>query len=134
MFYTELDLIAQPQPDLWRLNAPLVWCDPQFGPLEVPAGFITDLASIPRLFRNLPFLDPNGISRRPATMHDWLYGSPEGRARGKQFADDFLRAALRAEGASASVAQTFYLAVHWGGQSSWDLDGRQLRDFGAHTG
>lgn len=134
MFYTELELIAQTQPDLWRLGAPLIWCDKQFGAIQVPAGFITDLASIPRALRNLPFLDPNGISRRPAVMHDWLYGSPEGRTRGKQFADNFLRAALSAEGASATVARVFYLAVHWGGQGGWDLDGQELRDSGRHTG
>lgn len=126
MFLTPLELIADPRPDLWRLGAPLVWCDPLFGRLEVPTGFVTDLASIPRLFRNLPWLDPDGVSRRPATLHDWLYGSPTGRLKGKEIADSFLRAALLAEGASKAVAQTFYLAVHWGGGSSWDSDGVAL--------
>lgn len=126
MFLTPLELIADPQPDLWRLGAPLVWCDPVYGRLEAPVGFQTDLASIPRIFRNLPFLDPAGISRRPAVLHDWLYGSVAGRVHGKQYADNFLRVALLAEGAGKAVAQSFYLAVHWGGQSSWDGDGVRL--------
>lgn len=92
----------------------------------MPAGFVTDLASIPRLFRNLPWLDPNGLSRRPAVIHDWLYGSKEGRGYGKQFADSFLRSALIAEGAPQSAAGTFYYAVHWFGSGSWDDDGRRL--------
>lgn len=127
MFLTPLELIADPQPDLWRLGAPLVWCDPVYGRLEVPVGFQTDLASIPRLFRNLPFLDPAGISRRAAVVHDWLYGSADGREHGKQYADSFLRVALLAEGASKSVAQSFYLAVHWFGGSSWYEDGNRLK-------
>jgi len=134
VFLTQLELIADPKPDLWTLKAPLWWDDPVYGGLTVPAGFVTDLASIPRALRGLPFLDPNGLSRRPAVIHDWLYGSVEGRARGKQFADSFLRDALLSEGARPSVAQTFYLAVHWFGQSGWDLDGRQLAEFGKHTG
>lgn len=126
MFLSQLELIADPQPDLWRLGAPLVWCDPTYGRLEVPTGFQTDLASIPRIFRNLPWLDPDGLSRRPAALHDWLYGSKQGRSFGKQFADSFLRAALESEGASQACAGTFYYAVHWFGGSSWDGDGVAL--------
>lgn len=122
MFITQLILVELPQPDLWQLAAPLLWRDVTFGDLEVPAGFVTDLASIPRSLRNLPFLDPDGVSRRPAAMHDWLYDSKGGRAHGKDFADSFLRAALLAEGASSSTAWAFYYGVHMFGQSSWDAD------------
>lgn len=126
MFLTRLQLEDRSEPDLWTVAAPLVWCSPQFGRLVVPAGFITDLASIPRILRNLPILDPNGLSRRPAGMHDWLYGSKDGRRYDKQFADSFLRAALLTEGATQATASTFYYGVHWFGQSSWDSDGRRL--------
>jgi len=126
MFFTRFTSDDGPGPDLWTVRAPLVWDDPVYGHLVVPAGFVTDLASIPRLFRNLPFLDPNGLSRRPAVVHDWLYGSVEGRAHGKEFADNFLRAALLSEGASPAVAQTFFLAVHLFGSGPWDDDGVKL--------
>lgn len=126
MFLTQLSLIAESQPDLWRLGAPLVWCDPLFGKLVVPAGFVTDLASIPRLFRNLPWLDTNGLSRRPAVTHDWLYGSVRGRRYGKQFADSFLRTALISEGATQFTVGCFYQGVNLFGGSSWDDDGRRL--------
>jgi hypothetical protein len=88
--------------------------------------FITDLASIPRLFRNLPWLDPNGLSRRPAVVHDFLYGSKIGRRFGKQFADSFLRTALVSEGATKTTANSFYFAVSWFGGESWDADGLKL--------
>jgi len=120
MFLTALDLIADPAPDLWALGSPLIWTDPIHGRLMAPAGFKTDLASIPRLFRNLPAFDPNGASRRPAVMHDWLYSSKAGYRLGRDFADSFLRAALLAEGASAWTAAAFYYAVRVGGSSHWD--------------
>lgn len=126
MFLTDLELIADPKPDLWRLGAPLVWCDPVFGRLEVPVGFLTDLASIPRVFRNLPLLDPDGASRRPAALHDWLYGSQAGRRFGKPFADDFLQASLKAEGLHPAGAWVYWAAVHYFGGSSWDGDGKAL--------
>jgi hypothetical protein len=97
-----------------------VWSDPTYGILAAPVGFVTDLASIPRLFRNLPAFDPNGASRRPAVIHDWLYSSKQGFRLGKQFADSFLRDALLAEQASKVTAQAFYWAVRIGGAIHWD--------------
>lgn len=120
MFLSDLALIAEPRPDYWRLEAPLIWSDPIHGRLMAPAGFETDLASIPRLFRNLPSFDPNGPSRRPAVMHDWLYSSRAGYRLGRDFADDFLRAALLAEGAGVWTVRAFYLAVRIGGAPHWE--------------
>jgi len=120
MFLTKLELYAEPQADIWSVGAPLVWCDPTYGRLEVPVGFKTDLASIPRLFRNLAPFDPNGASRRPAVLHDYLYSSKRGFRLGKEFADNFLRDALLAEQAGQVTAQAFYWAVRLGGRSHWD--------------
>ena len=119
MFLTPLDLIADVRPDYWVTGRSLIWLDKTFGRLEVPIGFVTDLASIPRVFRNLPFLDPAGQSRRPAVVHDWLYDTATGRRYGKEFADSFLRAALLSEGATKATAGAFFYAVHWFGGSSW---------------
>lgn len=126
MFLTDMVLREGPRPDLWAFAAPLVWCDPVYGRLEVPIGFVTDLASYPRILRNIPAFDPNGPSRKPAGVHDWLYGSAAGRRYGKQFADLFLRDACVTVGISPAVAGMIYYGVHWGGGSSWDADGRRL--------
>lgn len=128
MFKTELWLEADTRPDMWIIAQPLVWEDATFGKLTVPQGFRTDLASIPRVLRNLPFLDPNGLSRKPAAAHDWLYAW---RGWGKKRADMFLYAALLAEGASHVVARTFELGVEWFGKAYWDSDEGALetRDF-----
>ncbi|HAE9564325.1 TPA_asm: DUF1353 domain-containing protein [Salmonella enterica subsp. enterica serovar Montevideo] len=39
--------------------------------ISVPAGFITDLATIPRIFRAL--LPPDGKYTKAAIIHDWMY-------------------------------------------------------------
>jgi len=120
VFTTPLELLALPEPDQWRVVTPLRWSDDIYGELEVPAGFQTDLASTPF------HIADNGAARRPAAMHDWLYGSLEGRAHGKAYADRFLRAALLADGASRFTAWTFYAGVALFGRSSWSADGTRL--------
>lgn len=125
MFRSELELYAiEGRPDLWRFAAPLIW-DTGSGLITVPQGFITDLASIPHIIDWLPNLDRTGLSRRPAALHDWLYGGD--RTRGKPYADSTLRAALKAEGMSPLGAFEYWAAVHWFGRSSWDGDDRVLR-------
>ena len=68
MFVTGLLLSAGAVPDHWIVMQDLIWQDAKFGTLTCPRGFLTDLASIPMAFRNIPFLDPNGLSRRPAAI------------------------------------------------------------------
>lgn len=119
MFTSPLVLEAAPEPDQWITRAPLIWCDDRFGRIEVPVGFRTDLASIPRALRNLAAFDPNGRSRRPAVVHDWLYAW---QALGKDRADAFLRYAMVAEGVAHVDAETIYQAVHLFGGDAWKDD------------
>lgn len=111
MFQTELELKERPQPNIWAVASPLVWQDAQ-GAIAVPVGFLTDLASIPDVLKNIPWLDVNGVSRSPAVLHDWLY-------RTHQFSradsDSMLRAALLSRGASKAQAWAFYTGVRIGG-------------------
>jgi hypothetical protein len=116
MFIFPLIVEALPEPGKWKTVAPLVWCDPTFGRLEVPVGFITDLASVPGIARAFPDFDPTGLSRRPGVMHDWLYTV---KPVTRDVADRFLREALIAEGEAQLVANAFYDAVHLFGESHW---------------
>lgn len=122
MFLTRLVLEAASNPDFWIVRSPLIACHPVHGRLSVPVGFVTDLASIPRAFRNLPAFDPNGKSRRAAVLHDWLYAL---QALPKAVADTILRDALLWEGCSSGDAAAFYEAVTLFGQSSWTDDTRR---------
>jgi hypothetical protein len=131
MFATELELIAiEKRPDLWRFGAPLVWTAGN-ETITVPKGFITDMASIPHLIDWLPNLDRDGLSRRPAALHDWLYGGD--RTRGKDVADNTLMAALLAEGMGNVGAFEYWYAVSKFGRSSWDGDNKDLRQENFYT-
>jgi|SRR6185437_7728414 len=128
MFKTDLALVAL-TPDLWYLASDLVWVSNGLT-ITAPHGFVTDLASIPRALRNLPLTDVDGISRRPAALHDWLYAGH--RSTGKNFADATLREALKVEGMSAAGAAVYYYAVHWFGGHAWESDGRKLEQLDFH--
>lgn len=54
----------------WMLAQPF-YCQVRGVTVRLPAGFITDFASIPRLF--WPVLSPTGILMIPGILHDWYY-------------------------------------------------------------
>jgi hypothetical protein len=119
MFKSELVLEAmENKPDFWVVKAPLVWNEipgsPSFANITVPVGFTTDLASVPKIIRNI--FDVDGRSRAPAVLHDWLYAV---QRTTKTDADEFLRLALIATGEKPWVARTYWLGVHLGGASAW---------------
>lgn len=132
MFRGRLVLASDPIPDHWVVVESLVWEDARYGHIEVPRGFRTDLASYPRVLRNLPCFDIAGPSRRPAVVHDWLYASRRG-AYDKALADDFLHDALQAEGVGRCCAMVTYLGVHWCGGPSWRSDAGVLDSRGFDT-
>jgi hypothetical protein len=115
MFLSPLTLRADPLPDRWIVAEPLVWQDRLYGRIVVPVGFRTDLASTPF------HVDDNGPSRRPAATHDALYKLY--RRLGKDFADQFLRDAILADGGGRFRAQVYYRAVQWFGGRAWAEDG-----------
>lgn len=55
----------------WRLVRPLHYTDATGQSWGIPAGFITDLASIPRALHWL--IPVNGQHRAAAILHDYLY-------------------------------------------------------------
>jgi hypothetical protein len=96
----------------WRLLAPLraeyiLGGDP--ARIEVPEGYVTDLASVPRL----PgvFLFFGSRARRSAVLHDYLYGTDADR----ELADEVFIAAMRAEGEPWYVRWPMWLGVRVGG-------------------
>lgn len=54
----------------WVLTEPLTWTGSQGDVFTVPAGFLTDLASVPRFLHWL--ILPYGAYTRAAVLHDWL--------------------------------------------------------------
>ena len=124
MFRSELVLKADKQPGVWTVAEPLLWSvgPRQCDAIMVPAGTLTDLASVPQILHNVPFLDPVGRSRRPAVLHDFLYRGGSfvcGRRPVRVEADGILHRALIAEGCSRWVASIFWLGVRLGGWAAW---------------
>ncbi|EJP3881269.1 DUF1353 domain-containing protein [Salmonella enterica] len=57
----------------WRVYEPFEFylSDDNSDVIEVPAGFVTDLATIPRIFWTI--LPPDGKYAKAAIIHDYLY-------------------------------------------------------------
>lgn len=117
MFLTGLVVSDDTQPRMWIVAEPLVWEDARFGRVTAPIGFRTDLASVPPILRDIPALDPNGMSRKPATLHDWNY---TWQGLDKDHADELLRQSLLSVGVSPRVADIFYNGVREFGLAAWN--------------
>lgn len=55
----------------WRLTEPLDYGTDDGRIIRVPAGFVTDLASIPAIAR--PIIPVNDLHREEAALHDYFY-------------------------------------------------------------
>ncbi len=121
MFLTDPGMIPiSNAPDLVWLDGPLIWHDPVRGTVTVPLGFISDDASTPKFLDWVPFLDRQGLSRRPGLLHDAAYNL--GREKGKDWCDALLRDACLAEGMTLWQAGIYFKGVQWFGASSWAKD------------
>jgi hypothetical protein len=116
----------------WRLSGPLpydVGAEGSGETITVPAGFVTDLASIPRLVSGL--LPPDGPWAKGAVIHDFLYATAgTGVFGGKRWitrpanysrkeADDVFAEAMKVLGVPAWRRSVIHAAVRLGGQKGW---------------
>lgn len=112
------------QPDFHRrgkllvLDAPLRFRDAAGRIWEVPAGFPSDLASVPLLLPGVlhALLGSLIESAGAALVHDYLYAS--GLVPRRE-ADRIFYQALRAEGAGRARATCYWLGVRAGGWLAW---------------
>lgn len=80
--------------------------------INVPSGFLTDFASVPRL--PLAYLVAGGKASEAATVHDYLYSAGNPHHRGRKWADDVFAAAMKAQGISTWRRTIMYWAVRLG--------------------
>ena len=111
--------ISRFQEPIYFLTAPISWKpnpgQQRYEPVIVPKGFVTDFASIPRLFWSA--LRPDGEYAYAAVVHDYLYWS---QARPRDEADHIFKMAMEDFKISTLTVETMYRAVRVGGASSWD--------------
>jgi len=110
-FLTTLDVRKLEGRD-WLLLAPFVVAVDGEA-IKVPAGYVTDFASVPRW--PLAFMLTGGLGEKSATVHDWLYEIKAGR----DYADNVLRALLIAEGEPEWRARAMYAGVRVGGEARY---------------
>ncbi|MCY1285259.1 hypothetical protein D9M70_341890 [compost metagenome] len=98
----------------WRLLAPFSYLDPDFGRVDVPAGFVTDFASVPRIPVIFDLIGAYGHAA--ALLHDYLYAT--GMVP-RADADRIFRGALRASGIARWRAWLMWSGVRAGGRSRY---------------
>lgn len=115
---------------LWALSKPLTYRTHAGDTITVPAGMVTDLASIPRPLRAI--LAPDGPYAQAALVHDFLYATggtcvwklrlpscsrktPYSRAE----ADDILDQAMADLGVATWQRWAVWSGVRVGGASGW---------------
>lgn len=108
-YFSEL-VLEQTGPNRWRLREPLLYFGSDDTEVEVPAGFQTDLASVPRMVWGL--YSKTGKLARPSVVHDWLYVSAPVRDEAtRRAADRVFLQAMRDDGVRWPGRQIVYQAV-----------------------
>ena len=101
----------------WVLTGPLVYESDVAGKvITVPAGFHTDLASVPRV--PIAYWLAGGTSNEAAAVHDFLYTAPHPVPR--NIADAVLREASMVTGVPLWRRWLMWAAVRAFGGSHWD--------------
>ena len=85
--------------------------------ITVPAGFVTDFASIPRYFHAL--LKPSDRPGRAGIVHDFLYWE---QACTREQADWILLLAMMESGVDAVTRNLVYRVVDWFGATAWETN------------
>jgi len=100
----------------WRLMAPLIYDSDVAGKvIVVPTGFITDLASVPRV--PIAYMLAGGSSNEASVVHDYLYSQ---HLVDRATADAVLREASAVTGVPAWRRAIMWAAVRAFGGSHWD--------------
>lgn len=105
---------------VYYMNSVIGW-NPKGGqvgkhkPVRVPIGFVTDFASIPRVFWSV--LRPDGLYTYAAVIHDYLYWE---QYLSREESDQIFKFAMEDFRVNSSEIDAIYSAVRLGGQSAWD--------------
>lgn len=99
--------------------------------IHIPAGFVCDGSSIPRVLWTLIGLHKDGKNREPSLVHDWLY-MHQGRIPERQYtrdeADRLYFDMLEAYGVPHTTAKRSFKGVQWFGSKHWrTIDDRLIK-------
>jgi hypothetical protein len=105
---------------VWELAQPFRFHHPEFPRIRVPAGSLTDGASIPRIFHAI--LGPSGPWFPAAVVHDYLYSTASSANHpdvSRKLADQIFLQAMDDCGVGGITRTVIYYAVRAFGWLSW---------------
>lgn len=107
------------------LDEPLTYRS-TYGEITVPAGFVTDFDSVPRL--PLAYWLAKGRTILGAVVHDWLYSAQAiaGIRIDRRLADRVFLEAMEDEGVGRLARRTIWAGVRAGGWRRWGQARREL--------
>jgi len=106
--------------EMYAVTKPIGWSpakgdeEAAYKPVTVPEGFVTDFASVPRVFWQ--FLPRDGKYTYPAIIHDYLYWVQD---RPRESADEIFRIAMKEFSLDPIVINAVYWGVRAGGGIAW---------------
>ena len=117
-----LEKVRGGRPTWWRVTEPVACQDHDGSVYTIPAGFVSNLASMPRWL--YPLIRPHGLSAIPSVKHDYRYihlvgVGRLGYARARAAADRQYRLDLLAEGMPRACAWLMWAGVRVGGWYNW---------------
>ena len=113
MPFTSDLVVREIGPDLWKVEADLHY-EGNEGRLTVPAGTVTDFASVPKLLRW--FIPKYGRYNKAAVLHDFLSGEAAAGRFARSDADGLFRRAMRELGVGYVRRRLMWVGVRWGGR------------------
>jgi hypothetical protein len=106
------------------LETPFAFDSARLGRIDIPKGFFSDLASVPRLFWRL--FPPSGKYTAAAIVHDFLYYNQSAQVNvtdalhlARADADATFLEAMEALAVAWITRQAIYRAVRIGGGAAW---------------
>ncbi len=118
-FLTRLEVSPLSDGYRWVLTAPLVCQLPSGELVTVPAGFVTDFASIPRLF--WMFIERTGRHGMAAVLHDYLYWE---QTVSRATADRYFLLGMDVCRTLLTIRWVMYLSVRAWGWWAWSTNAR----------
>jgi hypothetical protein len=110
---------------MYYLTSVIGW-DPEpaqaatYQPVRAPIGFVTDFASIPRMFWSL--LRPDGTYSYAAVIHDFLYWE---QYLSRETSDAIFKLCMEDFKIDASVVRAVHAGVRVGGGFAWDANAKR---------
>lgn len=111
---------------LFRLISPLQYTGKQ-ETFIVPAGFVTDLATVPQVFQWL--VDDHGAYTQAAVLHDWLCIEAHAGRLSRRDADGLFRRVLREENVAWLRRWLMWAGVRAGGRFAGGMSWKEVGQF-----